>query len=297
MGDISGNSHFLICPTDIKMVRRQTRRLTRRQTRRVAKVMAPAPAPIAKLSKPVARAVKAIVHRGAERKYVSERPLPVASGGLFPNDSLFNCVTNSSVVEMFPCVPRTIQAGAGTTSSSQRIGQKVKAARMYSDFYIALNPASTLSKDIIVKLWILTSKEFKNYDSIASMTAPINWLNDGQGGSTVSLGNLYDLTFPVENETWTQLKTYTFRLAKSSGLTQNNAAYTADSVPVGKFIRYYHKGGPQQLCFDSQLSAQYPTNYAPVWCVSYAYADGSTPQVTNKDIWVMNQNHLEFYDA
>lgn len=254
----------------------------------------------AKISKPLARAVKAIVHRQQERKYRSES-----------YQRTMNAVTNSTVNEMWPCIVQTTQAGAGTASSSQRIGQKVTVARCYTDFHFSFPPGITGSKDIVVKLWVLASKELKNYDDISQIgtvgnprTLPIQWLNDGNGGTQGAIGFLYDLNLPVESEQWTSLREVTFRLTKSSHAIENNnngygappSAYVAGGGTTMKRIRVYHKT-PKNLLFDNQLSAQYPTNFAPVWCASYAYVDGSTPVPANQELYVDVRNHLEFYDA
>lgn len=254
----------------------------------------------AKLSKPMARAVKAIIHRQAERKYRSES-----------YQRSMNAVTNSNINEMWPCVVQTTQAGAGTASSSQRVGQKVTVARCYTDFHFSFPPGITGSKDIVVKLWVLASKELKNYDDIANIGVvgnprqlPINWLNDGNGGTQGALGFLYDLNLPVETEQWTSLKEYVFRLTKSSHAIENNnqgygappAAYVAGGGTTMKRIRVYHKA-PKNLLFDANLGSQYPTNFAPVWCASYAYVDGTNPVPANQELFVDVRNHLEFYDA
>lgn len=252
------------------------------------------------LSKPVKRAITTIINRQQERKYTAES-----------YQRQLNAVSNSTVNEMFPCVPYTIQAGAGTASSSQRIGQKITCARMYTDFHISLNTGITGSKDLVVKLWVLTSKALKNYDDISkwgttgNRPLPINFLNDGQGGTSVPLGFLYDLDKPVENEEWTSHKEFVFRLSKSTGVLINNQSGFAPSAPVAmvmgggstfKRIRVYHKA-PKVLNFDANLGQQYPENFAPVWALSYAYADGTPPVPANTDVYVNVTNHLEFYDA
>lgn len=270
------------------------RRMPRR--RRAAKRMVKRPA---RLSKPVARAVKAIVNRQQERKYRNES-----------YQRTLNAICNNVTNEMFPCVPQLEQATA-VSSSSQRIGQKVTCARAYTDFHICLAPGATGSKDLIVKLWVLASKELKNYDDIAAWgTAgnrplPINFLNDGNGGTKTSLGFLYDLDAPVESEQWTSLKEMTFRLSKSTGVIENSSsgfsatapfAYVASAGATSKRIRVYHKA-PKNWQYDGNLFPQYPNNYAPVWTLSYAYADGTAPVAANSEIYVNVTNHLEFYDA
>lgn len=254
----------------------------------------------AMLSKPLKRAIKQVINRQQERKYRAAS-----------YQRLCNAQVNNSVNEMFPCIPQTEQATTAS-SSSQRIGQKLTCARAYSDFHITLAPGSVGSKDLVVKLWVLASKELKNYDDIAAIgTAgnprqlPINFLNDGNGGTTTSLGFLYDLDLPVEAESWTSLKEITFRLTKSTGVMENSSggfqatapfAYVASAGPSYKRIRVYHKP-PKNWLYDAQTAPQFPTNYAPVWCLSYAYSDGSTAVPANAEVFVNVTNHLEFYDA
>lgn len=254
----------------------------------------------ARLSKPMRRAIKLVINKQQERKYTSES-----------YQRNLNAICNSTQNEMFPCVPYTVQAGAGTASSSQRIGQKVTCARMYTDFHVSLNTAISGSKDLVVKLWVLSSKALKNYDDIfrwgtsGNRPLPINFLNDGQGGTQTALGFLYDLDKPVENEEWTSHKEFTFRLSKSTGVLINNQSGFSPTAPVAmvmgggstfKRIRVYHKA-PKVLNYDANLGNQYPENFAPVWTLSYAYADGSPPVASNTDVYVNVTNHMEFYDA
>lgn len=255
-----------------------------------------------KISKPLARAVRTIINRQQERKYRNES-----------YQRILNAVTNSSSNEMFPCVPRTEMPGAGIlASSSTRIGQKLTCARAYTDFHVSLAPNIQGSKDIIVKLWILTSKELKNMDDILSWGTtgaprqlPINFLSDGNGGTTTALGTLYDLDLPVESEAFTAQKVMTFRLQKSSQVMNNNtnaynnvnpAAYIASNGQTFKRFRFYHKA-PKTWEYAGNINNDYPNNYAPFWTLSYAYADGTAPVPGNNDIAVNVTNHLEFYDA
>lgn len=275
------------------MIRGRGRRV-RNQLRRKAQ------RPRAKLSNPLKRAIKQVINRQQERKYRNAS-----------YQRLCNAQVNNSVMEMFPCIPQTEQATIAS-SSSQRIGQKLTCARAYSDFHITLAPGSVGSKDLLVKLWVLASKELKNYDDIAAIgTAgnprqlPINFLNDGNGGTTTALGFLYDMDLPVETESWTSLKEITFRLTKSTGVMENSSggfqatapfAYVASGGPSYKRIRVYHKT-PKTWLYDAQTAPQFPTNYAPVWCLSYAYSDGSAAVPANQEVFVNVTNHLEFYDA
>lgn len=285
------------------MLRFRSRRSLRLR-RRASKARVKRPA---RLSKPIARAVKAIINRQQERKYRSQTYI-----------KLQNCVTNNISNEMFSCIPQTEMAGTSImASSSTRIGQKLTCARAYTDFHVSFAPGITGSKDLVVKLWVLTSKELKNMDDILSWGVPpsggtvpqrplpINFLNDGNGGTTIPLGNLYDLDYPVETEQWTPEKIFTFRLQKSSQVLQNNtqpyntanpAAYQASSGSTFRRFRVYHKA-PKVWQYDGNITSNYPNNFAPVWCLTYAHADGSAPVPGNVDVQVNVTNHLEFYDA
>lgn len=254
----------------------------------------------AALSKPMRRAIKQVINRQQERKYRAASYTRILNS---------NC--NVTQNEMFNCMVDTSQAGAGTASSSQRIGQKVTVARCYSDFTITFAPGVSSSKDLIVKLWILSSKELKNYDDIfawgqpGNRSLPISFLNDGNGGTTNPTGLIEQLNLPVENEQWTSHREYVFRLTKSSGTLMNNPngyaaappfGYVGTGGPCWKRIRVYHTV-PKTLVYDAQLFGQFPNNASPVWTLSYAYADGTAPNTGNLDVQVTVTNHLEFYDA
>lgn len=294
------NLYIVICPTDINMP--YMGRLARlgRRGRRVNKSRQYKGKRTARLAKPVRRAIKQIINKQQERKYRASS-----------YTRLLNSSCNVTQNEMFNCMVDTQQAGAGTASSSQRIGQKVTVARCYSDFTVTFAPGVASSKDLIVKLWVLTSKELKNYDDIAAWGTvgnrplPISFLNDGNGGTTNPQGLIEQLNLPVENETWTSQKEFVFRLTKSSGTLMNNPngyaaappfGYVGTGGPCWKRMRVYHNV-PKTLTYDGQLFGQFPNNSSPVWTLSYAYADGTAPNVGNVDIQVTVTNHLEFYDA
>ena len=173
----------------------------------------------AALSKPMRRAIKQVINRQQERKYRCESYM-----------KQLNSVASSTTNEMFPLIPQTQMAGTTVmASSSTRIGQKLTCARAYSDIHVSFNAGIQGSKDIIVKLWLLTSREFKNMDDIlafgsatGSRPLPIRFLDDGNGGTQSLTGIYQDLDLPVATDEWTPLKVYTFRLSKSSGILQNN---------------------------------------------------------------------------
>lgn len=256
----------------------------------------------AAISKPMRRAIKQVINRQQERKYRCESYM-----------RQLNSVASATVNELFPLIPQTQMAGSTVmASSSTRIGQRLTCSRAYSDIHVSFNAGVSGSKDLIVKLWILTSREFKNMDDILAFgspsgarSLPIRFLDDGNGG-TVSLTGIYqDLDLPVASDEWTQVKAFTFRLAKSSQVLQNNqnpytavnpAAYVAAGPDVHKHFRVYHDG-PKTWNYSGDVVASYPNNFAPVWALTYVHADGTTPQAANIDIQVNVTNHLEFYDA
>lgn len=281
----------------INMVLQRRRRQPMR--RRVSKARAKRPA---KLSKPIARAIKQVINRQQERKYRCESYM-----------RQLNSVASATTNELFPLIPQTQMAGSSVmASSSTRIGQKLTCARAYSDIHVSLNAGITGSKDLIVKLWVLTSREFKNMDDILAFGSasgarplPIRFLDDGNGGTTSLTGIFQDLDLPVATDEWTQVKAFTFRLSKSSQVLQNNqnafaavnpAAYIASGADVHKHFRVYHNG-PKTWNYSGDVVSSYPNNYAPVWALTYVYADGTTPQAANIDVQVNVTNHLEFYDA
>lgn len=256
----------------------------------------------AALSKPMRRAIKQVINRQQERKYRCESYM-----------KQLNAVASATTNELFPLIPQTQMAGSSVmASSSTRIGQKLTCARAYSDIHVSFNAGVQGSKDLIVKLWLLTSREFKNMDDILAFGSstgarplPIRFLDDGNGGTQSLTGIFQDLDLPVATDEWTPLKIYTFRLSKSSGVLQNNsnpytavnpAAYIGTGAEVHRHFRFYHDS-PKVWNYSGDVVASYPNNYAPVWALTYVYADGTTPQAANIDVQVNVTNHLEFYDA
>lgn len=241
-----------------------------------------------KLTKAQRSQVKRIVNSNMERKYVQT---------LYAGP--FNAQANVAANEMLSLMPK-IAVGDG---SNQRTGQKIKPKRLVARFVVTFNAkeggVAAQSADLFCRLWVLKSRSLKDQDAILSLAAPIQFLDDGAGGTQAFNGNEQDYFLRNESEEWQTIKEHRFRLSKASGLLN------------GDFVAGYSEGNtnptareftvviptPANLLYTDETAAVYPTNFAPVWCIGYCRMDGTAVDPLEYGLRVNVSAALEYTDA
>jgi len=191
---------------------------------------------------------------------------------------------NSKIVssgEFYSLIPALAVAPAGTIPADyQRVGNNVTPVSCKTTFTVSLYPR-VQSVDIIVVLYCLKRKQNKNFTQlVASVTGQPQILRTGAVGDTSAyLGQVTQGHLPINTDEYTLLNKKVIRLAKNVGLP-NIDATTGNSPNISgmgsKTFTIVTKL-PKTLAYQpSAVTASYPENDAPFWCLGYAHADGTS---------------------
>jgi len=256
--------------------------------------------------------VQRLIGKDLQTKYCSSAaqilrspPVPVEGWGVPPTTASGGA--SFSGINMI----QPVDIGA---NQNQRIGTKITHAKLHTDFQFYLNPTSPLAnnpaQDYTVKMWIVKAKELRDANLVLNLPAATLFnLGNGQSGDWSYVGpgvsSIPDQTqamLPIDTESWTVLKTHTFRLVKNQDAQQGGTSLscapnlTAHQSKNVKFT-YTHKGA--LLYQESPVSGYlYPTNlnimcFAVIYQTSGAAWDfpGSVPVLVNA------RNHISFKNA
>lgn len=236
-----------------------------------------------RLAKPVAAAVKAIVTKNQETKYISL---------ISENAVAHNSAIGAS--DFYRIVPRV---SVGTNDYS-RIGDRIRPVSLRVRGNATLYDALANNKVLIVRVLLL---QLKTAHQIA--VAQAQW-NTGayqqllkynlEGGGTENApfaGNVTDIYTPVNRELFDVLGE---RFLKLDG---REAAAVESSPPsaLSKSFNFKVKC-PAQFMYPSTGDND-PVNFAPFLAVGYAYLDGTGPDVVTTNLAVTSMSHLYYKDA
>jgi len=229
-----------------------------------------------------AKKVLRVVHSHEETKYVAE------GADLGEAKDTLQCPTDLDT--MIPAL------GQGT-QSNERIGSKIQDVRGRVDFYFVLNPGTTSentqSQDVIIKMFILKSKQVKSFNQVSSI--PTKSLLDVGDDTTTDwdpASEALNLTnMPLARENFMGRVKY-IHLRKNFG--QANGGTESSVLTYGQIygrcsIPWKHAG----MIYDNANSLQ-PTNYFPIYAFVAYNADGST---FNGQVQVYRRKHMWFKDS
>lgn len=241
----------------------------------------------------LARAVRAIAKvetlRQQETKYIcsfSSTSTPPA-----PSQRVWNQLITQVVAGGYnylqPVIP-PIQQGI---NSSNVLGQKITLVNGYSKFHFAFTPdAAPYSQDIILKLFLLHSKQVKSLQAAASTGALVggDLLRSGAGTQldfnpyTAITDPIQLAMLPLNTLAWSG-KCITMRLTKNTGMTSYDATtptVQGDVPNLSAKTNYvdhtwnWTDAKNRELKYDNFVPGS-PTNYCPLWGVVAYYPDGT----------------------
>lgn len=249
---------------------KSTRRL-RRRLRRTMKGKK-----VARVSKPLKRAIKIIARQAQETKYVAEY---IAQ----------NVGVTAGTAAVPACLRRILPAVAQGNQDAQRIGEKIMPVHARCD--ITVHFQSTPSggpngpcSDIEVHCLVLAVKGARNVAAV-TQTPASTLLKNGSGGNFDPLvGSVSQAAFledvnhcPVNTEQFTVLRRFKHRFAKGD-YDINGAASGTGNAQKSVFspshtFRYSWK--PPILDYNSNLDT-FPTNHYPVYVLWATALDGGS---------------------
>lgn len=256
-----------------------------------------------KLTKPLKNAIERILNKNIETKYVIS--------------SLINLsVTNTCRSKMTPagvvtfnylrqCIPSLQQASA-MASSNDLIGAKAKIVSLRTIFHFNLDTSNAAANDVMVKVFLIQSRNVKNL-TVANAGLPAgNLLRTGNADEddwvpASGFDARYTNMLPLNKLAWTG-KTRTFRLTKNSGIMNSGTSTTVPLLANGNAsydFTHDWKAGGKVIRYDEGDGSSYPENYLPLVGMVAWYPDGT--QVGSQDsimpVNVTVSNHLYYKDA
>lgn len=259
--------------------------MTRKVRRMTRKVRRPgARKPVARLSKPVKRAVNTLINRKMETKYVSqvmtltgEDPIVEIYGDVYPNG------TPNGPVQLWPIVPDVSEGDTEFTRDGVKIFPKSLVADVdlkFNNKTSAIGGNGTLddcSWDITAHVWWGYARRYKNSDDINANKVAIveNMLEDGQGASVRWLGGPLDHQLHQNNE-FVSLKHTAVRMFRPLGVQNTGTLAGGVTTYYPQIIERSLKCRfkcPKSFKYNENLSQ--PENYAPFIIIGYQHNDNT----------------------
>lgn len=246
-----------------------------------------------RLGKPLATAVKAIVKRQAETKYITR---------LVEN----NVAHNSTIgqLDFYRIFP---QLGSGT-SEFTRVGDKISVQSLTLKGNVAISRSDAITQRnsaVMVRIIALQLKGAKTYTSAPALWATNSYYerllkrNDDSGGGENAqfLGNQSELFLPVNREDFDVLGERFIKLTSLNAAGTTAGANSVEAAPIDSIAKNFNMKikCPATIKFDG-VNVQDPSMYAPFLCIGYAYMDGAGYDTVDTRIVVSAQSHLYFKD-
>lgn len=219
-------------------------------------------------SKAVTKAVKSVLRKESETKFVSDR-----------QDNSFNS-SISGPGECYPLMPAISQG----TDDYQRIGDKVRGRYLYVKGHVQYNAAwiNTPGVDNYVppstmRIMILSQKNIRTNGQIATTADTAHLLKDNvaTGVARAYTGGMTDNLAPINKDLF---KVHMDRKIKMKVVYQNIVGGQGGSGWTGLPTAYFscRIKLPATMYFDD-LNGNNPNNFAPFICLGSVLDDGSTP--------------------
>lgn len=204
-------------------------------------------------------------------------------------------VFNQGISSAADCL-RLFPAIVTGTSGTHRIGEKINMLSMRIRGTIVMNGGNYTDSQncrIGVRVMIVRAKKFNDYDNMAADfgTSYVRLLQDSGAGF---IGQLYDLTSPVNREYFSVIKDKRFYLSRSVTSLTVPTAQLDRSFAFFNWNLPYHK---RTLTWDNQDDASYPTNYPYAMLIGFVKLDGTGPDGgTTTNLTVQYTTEVKYTD-
>lgn len=249
--------------------------------------------PVAKLSKPVKRAVNRLINAKKETNYRSQVMTPADApleiwGDIYPQGSGGGPAGPAQVYAVLPDLQQNDTTQPTQSTDYNRIGEKVMPTKFYTDLELMFNNTRPViggggqldqaSWDITVHVWYGFVRKYKNNADIIANSVSIaqNLLDNGAGTKLRWLGGPTDHQLKINTEYFSGLKHKKVRMYRPLG-TQNDATLTGGVTTyfpqkLNKTMRLSYKT-PKSLVYNENNTV--PENYAPILIIGYQHNDNT----------------------
>lgn len=244
---------------------------------------------VPQLSVPTAVAVNQIVKRQIARK--SENKM---RGKLLEDAVLHNSAMGlGDVKSILP----TISTG---TLSYQRIGDKITPKGLTVKGVLSMSGETPNNKPILVRVLIMAMKSLRATKDIdAGLVQTQNFLRPNiqpaANDQVPYQGLTQNILQPINTELYRVYYDRTFLLAPSVNPDAGTDGVEQNPAIVRRW-GYRFRKLPTGLTFD-ELSQDFPNNFAPFFCIGYAFADGTQPDQVQTRLVSSTQSYLTYEDA
>lgn len=243
---------------------------------------------VPKASSSFAKKVLAVVTRKEETKYRADD------------------IQKSVAVDTYIAIPGDLTTPLPNlvegTGSWQRVGQHINNIRGKTHFNFSLAGSDSASRNWVVRLIMLTSKQVKAYSQVSSLSA--NTLLDNGDGTTIDWhpGSTQVITLaqrPLARENFTG-SFRDFKLSKNSGSLNGDASTPPPSPNGGHFAtnhqftwHWKHEG---KVMYDE--NSFLPTNYNPMFIlVAFPYDGTAVTEETASPVIATIRTEMYYKDA
>jgi len=231
-------------------------------------------------------AVMKLIRGQLESKYVT--------GGSLSGINFNSGITGPS--EFYSIIPPIVRGNG----SWQLLDNQLTPTRIQTQFTFALSNVSR-TQNLMCHLFILKHKRIKSYPLLAT-NADARILKTGSSSETQQYnGFIQDAGQPINTNTFTLLRKYSFQLMSNVGLSNgdltNGNAPNSDKHSIKRITYNYYRKAPLKYKADGATGAIYPENDAPFWCFGYSKTDGSAPDALIQNVTITTQCSMTYKDA
>lgn len=247
-----------------------------------------------KVSAPLTKAIKTVVKRQMETKFLVGNPANYNSASnLYSWTAFTTAITGTS--EIYGLIPYLTQ-GLG---DNERVGESICPISLKTIFNVSLDPQTTSTLSLYVDIYILTSKSIKSAKHTAQI--PINLLlNRGNGGNIDYDGTYQNSILPVNTTDFSVIKHKRIKLQKAADYPNSGInATTTPSIATYHYNSTFSVKVPLPSKLHYQSNADYvPENSMPFVVIGFTPTDTfsnvaqSTPRV-----YVTAQSQMYYKDA
>lgn len=248
---------------------------------------------VAKLSKPMVKAVKKIIDGNIEDKYKTVYPDATGSN---PFNSALGSYTAGlpGIGKAYSLLPAIAQG----LDEFDRIGNKLRPKSLVVKYTVSISPDYVGSTQTICRLLTMTDKSVKDYtnwgDIEASLTNEMFNLGNGsyQGASTVP----QIVNWRINKKRFNVTHDKMFVLEKGAGDTPkfSNSYLGAITTHTNREVHEFTMRIPipKVLNYPEGAASLYPSNFAPFWTMVWTQANIDNSSASNS--WLASQPLVNF---
>lgn len=239
----------------------------------------------AKSSKAFVKKVQKIIHADVETKQ--------AYHIMAPTNFNSGIDVTGDVIRVLPNISTGVD-------SNNRIGQQLKAQNLVIKGCVSWSPSvgtfgTFANARLGVRIMVVQPRNYSEVNQV--ITSATTWLPNllQKGGVAAPFqGQINDLWAPINTEA---IIKYYDKVIMLNGTYQASNVGFSQLLGATKFFNINLKCRNKTLKYETNISTNNPTNYAPVFLIGYAHLDGSGPDTVSTALVCQWDAVFNFEDA